>query len=157
MSYVIPNEHALEDVFLHVFGNWKPDAMVAVLTAIRRWSQNIRTAEDMRMLMVASPSKAGTPARPTLWIPFCEAVQNEARVFDQVAQHNLKIKLMDKANPTVATPEPGLADAGGSSTGQQQGPPSSLSPVVNLSLRDLCSLLQGGAGRSNTHASPEGV
>ena len=142
MAYVIPNEMPTAQILAKLYARWKPEAQKAVHDAIIAFSPNLETAEDLRLTMIASPGKGGE-ARPTMWIPLCKHVNDAAKVFDSIAQHTLKIKLMDKAAINTATPTVGTADAGAAETshGASQANPSPAR--VNVSLQDLCSLLQG--------------
>ena len=137
MSYVIPNDLTVRDLLSRVFVNWPPATHTAVVQAIHAYSENIQIAEDLRLLMVASPSRGHGEPRPTLWIPFCKAVHTQARVFDPVAQHNLKIKLMDKSQPSIATPEVGMGEAESSGCS---------SSSVTMSAQEFAAILRGGQG-----------
>ena len=138
MAYVIPNDMPIPEVLTTIFGKWKPEVHTAANEAIIAHSANLTTAEDLRFLMIASPAKNGD-SRPTLWIPFCKAVQQRVGVFDSIAQHSMKIKLMDKGSVNNATPQvgTGLGGDGDEAT--------STSTRVNASLQDLCKIFQGAA------------
>ena len=138
MAYVIPNDMPMPEVLTTILGKWKPEVHKAANEAIKAYSANLVTAEDLRFLMIASPSKNGE-ARPTLWIPFCKAIQQRVGVFDAIAQHSMKIKLMDKGSLDTATPQVGTGMGG------DDHEAASTSTRVNVSLQDLCQIFQGAA------------
>ena len=138
MAYVIPNEMPVPEVLSTVFGKWKPEVHKAAIEAITAYSTNLQTAEDLRFLMIASPRKS-SDSKPTLWIPFCQAIQESVGVFDNIAQHSLKIKLMDKGSLNTATPEVGTAQDTSDDTAE------TTATRVNVSLQDLCKIFQGAA------------